>query len=365
MKNFIFELSSKRILFSMMVAVFFSGTPRSAYAEKNEVQVAMQTVTIKGTVADVNGEPVIGATIQVKGTTTGIISDVDGNFTLNGVSDKSMLVISFIGYKTQEIPLNGKTTVKVVLQEDSEVLDEVVVVGYGSMRKKDLTGSVVQIRPDKLANEAPKTVQDVLRGTPGLNVGMNASAKGGGTLQIRGQRSVYVTDKDNPANDTHNSPLIILDGMQFYGELSEINPNDIGQIDVLKDASAAAVYGAKAANGVIIISTKKGKTGKPMINVSTDWSFATMGANRKVYGPEGYINYRRDWYVANTYGTNPHTGVYEAYGAATWVPKKAEMKVKENGYLKHLPVTMIIRTIWVNMALPPTSGVPILVRVLK
>lgn len=194
---------------------------------------------------------------------------------------------------------------------------------------------------------------------------MNASAKGGGTLQIRGQRSVYVTDKDNPANDTHNSPLIILDGMQFYGELSEINPNDIGQIDVLKDASAAAVYGAKAANGVIIISTKKGKTGKPMINVSTDWSFATMGANRKVYGPEGYINYRRDWYVANTYGTNPHTGVYEAYGAATWVPKKAEMKVKENGYLKHLPVTMIIRTIWVNMALPPTSGVPILVRVLK
>lgn len=136
MKNFIFELSSKRILFSMMVAVFFSGTPRSAYAEKNEVQVAMQTVTIKGTVADVNGEPVIGATIQVKGTTTGIISDVDGNFTLNGVSDKSMLVISFIGYKTQEIPLNGKTTVKVVLQEDSEVLDEVVVVGYGSMRKR-------------------------------------------------------------------------------------------------------------------------------------------------------------------------------------------------------------------------------------
>lgn len=322
MKNFIFKLSSEKIIFSMIAVTLFSGIPQSAYAEKNEVQVTMQTATIKGTVVDVNGEPVIGATIQIKGTTTGIISDMDGNFTLNNASKNATLVVSFIGYKTQEIPLNGKTSVKVVLQEDSEVLDEVVVVGYGSMRKRDLTGSVIQIRPDKLANEAPKTVQDVLRGTPGLNVGMDASAKGGGTLQIRGQRSVYVTDKDNPANDTHNSPLIILDGMQFYGELSEINPDDIGQIDVLKDASAAAVYGAKAANGVIIISTKKGKTGKPMINVSTDWSFVTMGANRKVYGPEGYMNYRRDWYVANTYGTNPHTGVYEAYGAATWVPKK-------------------------------------------
>ena len=92
------------------------------------------------------------------------------------------------------------------------MLEEVVVVGYGTMRKKDLTGSVVQIRPDKLANEAPKTVQDVLRGTPGLNIGYNADAKGGGTMMVRGQRSVYVTDKNNPANDTHNTPLIILDG---------------------------------------------------------------------------------------------------------------------------------------------------------
>lgn len=304
--NFISIFSSKRILFSMMVAVLFSGNPQSAYAEKNEAQVAMQTATIKGTIVDTNGEPVIGATIQVKGTTTGIISDMDGNFTLNDVSKKSTLVVSFIGYKTQEIALNGKTFVKVVLNEDSEVLEEVVIVGYGSMRKKDLTGSVVQIRPDKLAAEAPKTVQDVLRGTPGLNVGMDTSAKGGGSLQIRGQRSLYT-------DGGHNDPLIILDGMQFYGELSEINPDDIGQIDVLKDASAAAVYGAKAANGVIIITTKKGKTGKPIINVNTDWSFVTMGANRKVYSPEGYIKFRRDWYVAGTYGENPETGTYEEY----------------------------------------------------
>ncbi len=166
------------------------------------------------------------------------------------VNPNATLVVSFIGYKMVEIPVKGQRNVKVTLQEDSEMLDEVVVVGYGQMRKKDLTGSVIQIRPDKLANEAPKTVQDVLRGTPGLNVGYDASAKGGGSMQIRGQRSVYT-------DGGHNDPLIILDGMQFYGELSEINPNDIGQIDVLKDASSAAVYGAKAANGVIIITTKK------------------------------------------------------------------------------------------------------------
>ena len=304
-----------RILFPMIGVTLLLGNPLFAHAETNEVQVAMQQATIKGTVVDTNGEPVIGATIQVKGTTNGIISDIDGNFTLMGVSSQATLVISFVGYKTQEIQLNGKTTVKVVLKEDSEMLEEVVVVGYGSMRKKDLTGSVIQIRPDKLAAEAPKTVQDVLRGTPGLNVGMDTSAKGGGSLQIRGQRSVYT-------DGGHNDPLIILDGMQFYGELSEINPEDIGQIDVLKDASAAAVYGAKAANGVIIITTKKGKTGKPVINVNTNWSFNTMGANRKVYDAQGYLNYRRDWYVAqNAYGIDPDTGNYIEYGA-TWVPKK-------------------------------------------
>ena len=110
---------------------------------------------------------------------------------------------------------------------------------YGTMRKKDLTGSVIQVRPDKIANENPKTVQDILRGTPGLAIGYNADAKGGGSMNIRGQRSVYT-------DGNHNSPLLILDGMMFFGELSEINTDDIGQIDGLKVASAAAVYGAKA-----------------------------------------------------------------------------------------------------------------------
>lgn len=307
MKNLFEQFPSKQVFVSMMVATLFGGIPQPVHAERNYgVQEVLQNGTVKGTIVDASGEPVIGATIQVKGTTTGVISDIDGNFVLSNVSPDATLHVSFVGYKAQEIPLDGRTSVKVVLQEDSEMLEEVVVVGYGSMRKKDLTGSITQIRPDKVALENPQSVQDILRGTPGLNVGMATDAKGGGSLQIRGQRSLYT-------DGSHNDPLIILDGMMFYGELSEINPDDIGQIDVLKDASSAAVYGAKAANGVIIVTTKKGNVGKPVIKFTSNIGFSTMGANRKVYDAEGYTQFYSDWYTAQTYGVNPETGKYEEY----------------------------------------------------
>lgn len=161
----------------------------------------------------------------------------------------------------------------------------------------------------------------MLRGTPGLNVGYDATAKGGGSMQVRGQRSVYT-------DGGHNDPLIILDGMQFYGELSEINPQDIGQIDVLKDASAAAVYGAKGANGVIVITTKKGKTGKPTINVGMTLAANTRSTFRDVFSADGYTQYLTDWYKAQTYGVNPETGAYEAYQARD---KKGNL-VKPAGY---------------------------------
>lgn len=264
-----------------------------------------QQTTITGSVTDSNKEPLIGVTIQLKGTTSGTITDIDGKFSIQAARGE-VLVISYIGYKTQEIPVVDKPNLMITLLEDSEMLDEVVVVGYGTMRKKDLTGSVSQIRPDALANEAPKTVQDVLRGTAGLNVGFSNDAKGGGSMSVRGQRSVYT-------DGGHNDPLIILDGMMFYGELSEINPNDIAQIDVLKDASSAAVYGAKAANGVVIVTTKKGKSEKPVINFSANVGWVTMADSRKVYDPEGYLKYRTDFYTTDTYGINPSTGKYEAY----------------------------------------------------
>jgi TonB-linked SusC/RagA family outer membrane protein len=261
--------------------------------------------SVSGTVIDDAGESLPGVSIVIKGTSTGTVTDVNGKYTLS-VSPDATLVFSYLGYQTQELTVGSRTVLNVTLPEDTKTLDEVVVVGYGTMRKKDLTGSIVQIRPDKMANENPKTVEDILRGTPGLNVGYNADAKGGGSMQIRGQRSVYT-------DGGHNDPLIILDGMIFYGELSEINPDDIGQVDILKDASAAAVYGAKAANGVIIIVTKKGVQGKPKVNVSTNVGFTQKSAYREVYDPAGYMSYREDWYKSATYGLNAQTGRYEAY----------------------------------------------------
>ncbi|MCD7937458.1 MAG: SusC/RagA family TonB-linked outer membrane protein [Tannerellaceae bacterium] len=265
---------------------------------------------ITGTVVDDRGEPVIGANVMEKGMVNGTITDIDGNFSLS-VAENATLQISFIGYMAQEIPVTNQNSYSIVLREDTQMLDEVVVVGYGTMRKKDLTGSVIQVRPEKIANENPKTVQDILRGTPGLRVGYETGAKGGGSMEIRGRRSVYT-------DGNHNSPLLILDGMIFYGELSEINPNDIAQIDILKDASAAAIYGAKAANGVIIIVTKKGKVGKPTINVSTNVGWTGRAGFRDRFTPEAYLQHRQDWYEKNTYGVNPETGAYEAYQSGNY-----------------------------------------------
>ncbi len=311
-----FKRNRKALTALLICTGFIAAHPLAAFAEENVPAVQMvqqQKQSVSGVVKDSTGEPVIGANIREKGNpSNGTITDIDGNFSIK-VNPDATLEISFIGYKTVEVKAVAGKPLNVILKDDSEMLEEVVVVGYGTMRKKDLTGSVVQIRPDKLANEAPKTVQDVLRGTRGLNIGYNADAKGGGTMMVRGQRFVYVTDKNNPANDTHNTPLIILDGMQFYGELSEINPEDIGQIDVLKDASAAAIYGAKGANGVIVVTTKKGKMGKPTINVSATLGINTKSAYRDVFNASEYMQYREDWYKVGTYGVNPATGKYEAY----------------------------------------------------
>lgn len=290
----------------MLLAALLAPAATCHAAATEAIEQAAQQASAKGTVVDAHGEPVIGATVRVKGKSEATVTDLDGNFSISAERGQT-LVISYIGFDSQEVAYKG-APLHITLKEDATSLEELVVVGYGSMRKKDLTGSVVQIRPDRLANEAPKTVQDVLRGTPGLNVGYDASAKGGGSMQVRGQRSVYT-------GGGHNDPLIILDGMQFYGELSEINPADIGQIDVLKDASACAVYGAKGANGVIVITTKKGKTGKPTINVGVTVTANTKSDFRDVFGADEYVGYLADWYRTQTYGVNPDTGAYEVYQA--------------------------------------------------
>jgi TonB-linked SusC/RagA family outer membrane protein len=264
-----------------------------------------QERTLEGTVVDATNQPLKGVSVTIVNTKRGVTTDENGHFSLKVAADAS-ITFSFSGFvaQTMKVPATGELAIK--LEVSQKAMDEVVVIGYGQVRKKDLTGSITQIRPDKISDQNPNTTQDIIRGTPGVTIGFDASAKGGGSIQIRGQRSVY-TDAG------HNDPLLVLDGMIFYGELSEINPDDIEQIDILKDASAAAVYGAKSANGVLIITTKKGKKGKPRFNFTSNYGISTMGANRKVMSPEGYMKYRQDWYTAPSYGVNTATGNYEAY----------------------------------------------------
>ena len=302
---------SGKYFFAMVLAVGMISFPLPTMATP-AVQNVQQSGIVKGQVVDKSGEPVIGATVKVNGSNTGTVTDFDGNFELKNVPAGGVLTISYIGYKTQEVTYKNGQNLNVILEEDSETLQEVVVVGYGTMRKKDLTGSVVQIDPNKIADQNPGTVQDLLRGTPGLQIGFSSDAQSNASIQLRGQNSLYT-------EGSHNSPLIILDGMQFAGSLSEINPDDIEQIDVLKDASSAAIYGAKAASGVIIITTKKGKEGKPVINVSVNLAANTKAAYRDVFSPSEYMTYREDWYKAQTYGYR-EDGTWGYYGKDSGIP---------------------------------------------
>jgi len=190
-----------------------------------------------------------------------------------------------VGFKDQTEAIKGRRQVNIKLERNVSALDQVVVIGYGTAKKKDLTGAISSVNVAKLQNENPTSVQDAMRANvPGLSVGVSQDAKPGGSLQIRGTNSL----------NAGTSPLIVLDGVIYYGALSDINPQDIATVDVLKDASAAAVYGAKSASGVILINTKKGRPGKPTINLNSNLAIATMSVNQPVYQGQDFVNWRVD-----------------------------------------------------------------------
>lgn len=242
--------------------------------------------TITGQVlAKDDNSPIPGVTVVVKGTTNGTTTDAEGKFQIQIKSESDVLVFSAVGFVTQEKQVGNASIIDVALGSDQKTLDEVVVVGYGTAKKRDLTGAVSQVNATKLENENPQSVQDVLRGNiPGMNVGFSASAKGGGNVAVRGTNSL----------GAGSSPLVVLDGAIYYGGLEDINPNDIETIDVLKDASSAAVFGAKAASGVILVTTKKGKEGKTIININSNIGFAEVAKNQPVLSPDGFIAWRQE-----------------------------------------------------------------------
>ena len=244
-----------------------------------------QSKIVNGQVTDQSSNPIPGVNIIVKGTTTGTSTDADGKYSISVPDESQVLIFSFIGYAAQEVSIDNRSVINVALETDERLLEEVVVVGYGTLQKRDLTGAVSQVKADKLENENPNAVQDILRGNiAGLNVGFSTSAKGGGSLQVRGKQSL----------NANSSPLLVLDGAIYYGSLSDINPNDIESVDVLKDGSSAAVFGAKAAAGVILITTKKGKLGKPTVTFNSNVGLASMAMDEPVYGPHEFVAWRTD-----------------------------------------------------------------------
>ena len=216
-----------------------------------------QTITVKGVVKDATGLSVIGASVLQQGTTNGTITDFDGNFTLEVPSD-AVLTISFVGYKSQEIPVAGQTSLNVTLEEDTEVLDEVVVVGYGVQKKKLVTGATVQVKGEDLQKLNTVSPLGALQSqSPGVNITQSSGMPGEGyKVNVRGMGTIG-----------SSAPLYVIDGVAG-GDINMLNPSDIESIDVLKDAASAAIYGARAANGVILVTTRQGKEGK--IQVSYD-----------------------------------------------------------------------------------------------
>lgn len=248
----------------LFLGTLFSGTISTATASgANSFATTQQAGICKGLVKDAIGESVIGASVVVKGTTNGTITDFDGNFSLDGIKKGDVIVISYVGYQTQEIKWNG-SPLNVILKEDSKTLSEVVVVGYGTQKKANLSGSVAMVDSKELEN---RPIQNVSSGLQGLMPGVAITGTNGAPGQDAGKIRVRGIGTLNEAG-----PYILVDGIET-GTLSAVDPNDIESISVLKDAASAAIYGSKAANGVVLITTKRGKTGQTKISYSGYLSF--------------------------------------------------------------------------------------------
>ena len=253
--------------------------------------------TITGKVVDDKGESVIGASIAVQGTTLGTITNLDGEYTLANVPENSEVTVSFIGYKTLTFKANDKSLANITLKEDTEMLDEVVVVGYGTVKKRDLTGSVASLNSDVISSVPATSAVEALQGrASGVVVSTSNWAPGETpSILIRGKRSI------NASND----PLFVVDGIPVTGGMGEISPSDIESMEVLKDASATAIYGSRGANGVIIITTKQGKEGKTQIDYNGYVGVQTIQNKLDLMNGAEYAEYTREAY-RNSNGSNKY-----------------------------------------------------------
>ena len=276
-----------------------------------------QSKTVSGTVLDKTGESVIGASVVVKGTTNGTITDFDGKFTLQNVPDNGTIQVSFVGYKTVDIQVKGQSTVKIILEEDTETLDEVVVVGYGVQKKSDVTGAMARVDSEELNTRPVNNAFEALQGKA-AGVDITSSERPGtvGSIRIRGNRSISAS----------SDPLYVVDGVPLSaGGIETINPRDIESIDILKDASSTAIYGSRGANGVILITTKRGKAGRLALNYSGSVTLETLKDKSPAMSASDYITWRRWAYynsdpVNNPRGDQPNYDKDQIYFAASGDP---------------------------------------------
>ena len=246
---------------------------------------------VTGTVVDATGEPIIGASVVVKGTTTGTVTDLDGNFTIPGVSRNATLVFSYVGYRTQNIALDGRNTVNVTLEEDKQLIDEVVVVGYGVQRKTDVTGALTRVGEKEMNAKPVNNAFEALQGKA-AGVDITTSERPGtvGSIMIRGTRSI----------SAGQGPLYVVDGVPLQaGGIETLNPRDIESIDILKDASSTAIYGSRGANGVVLVTTKRGQEGKTQVSYNGSLTFEKIVDKSPAMSASDYITWRR-WAYYNS-----------------------------------------------------------------
>lgn len=243
-----------------------------------------QQRSLTGTVTGDDGTPLIGVTVVVKGTNVGTLTDINGSYFLSGVPENATLSFSFVGMKSQDIAVGNQTTINVTMTTDAIGLREVVVIGYGTARKEDLTGSIVNVKAEDLTRYAPESVTDMLRtSVAGLKVDYSTSARAIPDFEIRGDNTIK-SDADD--EKSANKPLIVVDGVIFNGDLTEINVTDVESIDVLKDASAASIYGSRASNGVVVFTTKRGTSNRPTIRFSSSFGIVTGAKRLTTYNGE-------------------------------------------------------------------------------
>ena len=280
------------------------------------INLYAQNTTLKGVIVDETDTPLIGATVQVKGTSTGSITDFDGNYTLEVPSGKNILEISYIGYKTKEITIGNNSLINIKMEPDTQALDEVVVIGYGTVKKRDLTGAVASMKNEDVTVAPTSNVMEALQGKiAGMDIVKSSGQVGEDvSILLRGSRSIYGS----------NEPLFIIDGIP--GSYSQVNPSDIESVDVLKDASSTAIYGSAGANGVVIITTKRGKEGKATVNFDAYYGFS--GSPNYKHGMVGdeWVNYQREAYkykngdypsdMSALFGNQDYT---DAYNAGKWI----------------------------------------------